>query len=660
MFLGEEMIITFYSYKGGVGRSMALANAAALMGEDVEHPQKVLVWDFDLEAPGLHRLFPPRNPHESGFVDLVYQYAETGKLPNVSQYIYSSRITNVDVLPAGKIDDLYCKKLQEIDWTAFFDETSQGSIFNQLAEAINGLGYDYVLIDSRTGLNDQAGICTQVLPDMIVILFRLTFQNIDGLEHVVPMIKHQLNTRDKNDVEIIPVASSVVSSTSQHFHEIKNDARNLFGVDRLSYIRFDPDMLSDERIFSLADNRKKIWPNPAVNSDYAALVHSIRRKNSLDTQTVDKEVTLRLRNQDYAGASNLVIPLIKRRSNVPKIWSRFTDLYKRVPPNGNPEYEAAVNAILKSEPENIYALEWRALRALENIISNGIDDSNKERLVESLNIMDAILRKEERRAWIYYAKAVILNYGGEIDVAIQCLEKGIKANPTNAQLKADLAGYLIRKGSAYFALAIQNLEESYKQGAPQDGIVSLCYLNSYLGNETKANEWFEEFLKQTENVEHAESFQILVKGYMGLLGRKKAQVDEFIDYIKKRAKKAALSDFANWAEFLFCSGNTKLATELLSSKRSLRSVELKALRLLMDYLTKKSDSPNEKDVLAAWRIKSWNFKELIFVKAMRERGSHAGILVDRLSVLEKLNAQMDFVVELPRRMQLKINQRIGG
>ena len=41
---------TFYSYKGGVGRTMAMANTAAnlsLMGESV------LMIDFDLEAPGL-------------------------------------------------------------------------------------------------------------------------------------------------------------------------------------------------------------------------------------------------------------------------------------------------------------------------------------------------------------------------------------------------------------------------------------------------------------------------------------------------------------------------------------------------------------------------------------------------------------------------------
>ncbi|MEM6301295.1 MAG: AAA family ATPase, partial [Pseudomonadota bacterium] len=42
--------VTFYSFKGGVGRSMAMMNVAS---ELVAAGRRVLVVDFDLEAPGL-------------------------------------------------------------------------------------------------------------------------------------------------------------------------------------------------------------------------------------------------------------------------------------------------------------------------------------------------------------------------------------------------------------------------------------------------------------------------------------------------------------------------------------------------------------------------------------------------------------------------------
>jgi MinD-like ATPase involved in chromosome partitioning or flagellar assembly len=51
------MIVTFYSYKGGVGRSMALANVADIL---CRQGARVLMVDFDLEAPGLEQYFPWR------------------------------------------------------------------------------------------------------------------------------------------------------------------------------------------------------------------------------------------------------------------------------------------------------------------------------------------------------------------------------------------------------------------------------------------------------------------------------------------------------------------------------------------------------------------------------------------------------------------------
>jgi MinD-like ATPase involved in chromosome partitioning or flagellar assembly len=46
--------ITFYSYKGGSGRSLALATAAVYLAK---LGFRVVALDFDLEAPGLHYKF---------------------------------------------------------------------------------------------------------------------------------------------------------------------------------------------------------------------------------------------------------------------------------------------------------------------------------------------------------------------------------------------------------------------------------------------------------------------------------------------------------------------------------------------------------------------------------------------------------------------------
>jgi cellulose biosynthesis protein BcsQ len=57
MTTGIGMVITFYSWKGGVGRTMALANTAVQLARK---GNRVLMVDWDLEAPGLINYFAGR------------------------------------------------------------------------------------------------------------------------------------------------------------------------------------------------------------------------------------------------------------------------------------------------------------------------------------------------------------------------------------------------------------------------------------------------------------------------------------------------------------------------------------------------------------------------------------------------------------------------
>ena len=109
---------------------------------------------------------------------------------------------------------------------------------------INDLGYDYVLIDSRTGLNDQAGIATQILPDLIVMVFRLTEQNLDVLSHLYETTEEQLRFRGKGNVKVFPVASFVTSDSSKKTESLRKSACRIFDQKSLEYIRFDANPVS--------------------------------------------------------------------------------------------------------------------------------------------------------------------------------------------------------------------------------------------------------------------------------------------------------------------------------------------------------------------------------------------------------------------------------
>src|SRR5262245_4309869 len=75
----QGTIVTFYSYKGGTGRSMALANFAWILAAA---GRRVVVIDWDLEAPGLHRYFRPflSDPdlvETDGLIDACWSLAST-------------------------------------------------------------------------------------------------------------------------------------------------------------------------------------------------------------------------------------------------------------------------------------------------------------------------------------------------------------------------------------------------------------------------------------------------------------------------------------------------------------------------------------------------------------------------------------------------------
>ncbi|RYG12556.1 MAG: hypothetical protein EOO07_18865, partial [Chitinophagaceae bacterium] len=87
--------VTFYSYKGGVGRSLALSNIAIRLSE---LNKKVCVLDFDLEAPGLHfkfKNYKRSRKIEKGIVDYIYQFSNNGILPNsIKDYSISLKPSN--------------------------------------------------------------------------------------------------------------------------------------------------------------------------------------------------------------------------------------------------------------------------------------------------------------------------------------------------------------------------------------------------------------------------------------------------------------------------------------------------------------------------------------------------------------------------------------
>lgn len=202
-------VVTFYSYKGGVGRTMALVNTAASLAK---LGRRVLVVDFDLEAPSL----PSYESFEKagsniGIVDYVSSYRETGIAPLAKDHIVECKVDDAPiwVMPAGMhTAPEYAEKLNSIDWKELYEQQNGYLFFEDLKQQWMGFddkGFDYVLIDSRTGHTDVGGICTRQLPDAVSIMFLPNHPNITGLKAIVTNICKENKDRSAGiDIHVTP------------------------------------------------------------------------------------------------------------------------------------------------------------------------------------------------------------------------------------------------------------------------------------------------------------------------------------------------------------------------------------------------------------------------------------------------------------------------
>src|SRR6267143_2941696 len=276
-------IVTFYSFKGGVGRTQALVNVGV---ELAQRGRRVLLVDLDLEAPGIDT-YPLPKPKEPapGIVEFVTEYLVSGEAPDATRHIYEYRNVGQQggrlwVMPSGRQDDTYARRLSEIDWRTLYSERGGFLLFEDLKlQWEHALAPDYVLIDSRTGHSDVSGICTRQLPDSVVILFFPTDQNLRGLPMVVDDVRSE---KREKPISLLFVMSNVPDLDDED--QILEGRIKLFAdtlhYDALSGVihRYDSLALLNQVIFT-ADR-----PKSRLAREYHTLTDKIIEQNLNDRE----------------------------------------------------------------------------------------------------------------------------------------------------------------------------------------------------------------------------------------------------------------------------------------------------------------------------------------------------------------------------------------
>lgn len=186
----RPFVTTFYSYKGGVGRTTLAANVAVALARR----GKTLLWDLDIEAPGLEHIsaIKTSQPITRGYFSAMVEWQKAKCPPKLDKPLlkaWDAALCPVQaqpglvLLPAAPDARTQVIDYMALDWAAFFGREPQKGLdlFDALLAHWADAGFEFVVIDSRTGVTDLGALLTALVPDVTVLVGNFGVQNVNGL-----------------------------------------------------------------------------------------------------------------------------------------------------------------------------------------------------------------------------------------------------------------------------------------------------------------------------------------------------------------------------------------------------------------------------------------------------------------------------------------------
>lgn len=213
-------VVSFYSYKGGVGRSTTLATCAASLA--MNKKWKVVILDCDFEAPGFTNFFledPSVANQHNGIMEYFFDRDVDDVEPSLESYYWEASKAfsgdgSIFIFPAGNLD--MTEHIGEVftDHCAHYlnglsrlDTLNKESINEKLGKLIQHIEKvidpDIILIDSRTGFNDIFATCVLNTSDVIVGFFGGDAQSIPGWQFFLSLMQ-------KKNMPRLLIANSII------------------------------------------------------------------------------------------------------------------------------------------------------------------------------------------------------------------------------------------------------------------------------------------------------------------------------------------------------------------------------------------------------------------------------------------------------------------
>jgi len=342
------MIYTFYGYKGGVGRTLALVHAATILASSRLHTGiRVLVVDLDLEAPGsIETLLPPLNgepAHAYGFSDLLQDYLKGNHetdwiLEQIRKHAYVAG-HSLYVFGSGSRE-----RNGFLETSRLLPEAYESGFFDRFRQACDA--YEYVLVDSRTGFADIATAATILIGDVLVACFRPNQANRGVGEMVRHFLARKHWSKESEEAHIIPVLTPRPAHYSAEVQKIaKQFKEEFFGTHPILQIPFDPILQVGEQlvvalgsaVICSEDGDIQLYPsaNAYVDADapvvaaYLALVDRLATFNTeRDLVAAQRAEILAYADRRYGDALNYLFQIIRREPDQSRHWHKIVARYE--------------------------------------------------------------------------------------------------------------------------------------------------------------------------------------------------------------------------------------------------------------------------------------------------------------------------------------------
>lgn len=280
----HPVITTFYSYKGGMGRSTTLASFASYCAKI--RKKKVVIIDCDFEAPGFTNYFDLNNEilsQKNGVVEYLLDKQfinEVGeKLDIQSDYSYKVGYEYVGdgeiyIIPAGNLsneeiseNNSSIHRSHYLEGLSRLDISSVDNIVEQFEDFVNDISIqlkpDIILFDSRTGFNDTFAVLAG-LSEIIVGFFGNNLQTQIGLEQF-------LDTFGNAEISKKIFIVNSITTGEEYLESFKKFVSDYISINQEKFILDNGNLISEKdfKIYSVERNEtlSKIGTDFAFKKD---------------------------------------------------------------------------------------------------------------------------------------------------------------------------------------------------------------------------------------------------------------------------------------------------------------------------------------------------------------------------------------------------------